>query len=91
MNHQSFLLICNYISNKVSSSEKDNIWVIKLRNMLNNNIKHLDIKNNKDFEMFINKKNLNNSDLSIPLIEINYYIYSIQKVLPIILEKIYNI
>ena len=90
MNHQSFLLICNHISNKVSSSEKGNIWVIKLRNMLNNNIKHLDIKNNKDFEMFINKKNLNNSDLSIPLIEINYYIYSIQKVLPIILENLPN-
>jgi Dullard-like phosphatase family protein len=90
MCHQSFLLICNYISNKVSSSEKDNIWVIKLRNMLNNNIKHLDTKNNKDFEMFIIKKNLKNSDLSIPLIEINYYIYSIQKILTIILENLPN-
>ena len=90
MNHQSYLLICNYISNKVSSSEKDNIWVKKLRNMLNNNIHHLDLKNNKDFEMFIIKKNLNNSDLSIPLIEINYYIYSTQKLITIILKNLPN-
>ena len=27
MNHQSYLLICNYLSNKVSSSELENIWV----------------------------------------------------------------
>jgi Dullard-like phosphatase family protein len=90
MNHQSYLLICNYISNKVSSSEQDNIWVKKLRNMLNNNIHHLDLKNNKDFEMFIIKKNLNNSDLSIPLIEINYYIYSTQKLITIILKNLPN-
>ena len=56
MNHQSYLLICNYISNKVSSSEQENNWVKKLRKMLDNNINHLDIKNNKDFEMFIIKK-----------------------------------
>ena len=90
MNHQSYLLICNYISNKVSSSEQDNIWVKKLRNMLNNNIHHLDLKNNKDFETFIIKKNLNNSDLSIPLIEINYYIYSTQKLITIILKNLPN-
>ena len=65
MNHQSYLLICNYISNKVSSSEQENNWVKKLRKMLDNNINHLDIKNNKDFEMFIIKKNLNNSDLRL--------------------------
>jgi len=90
MNHQSYLLICNYISNKVSSSEQNNIWVKKLRYMLNNNITHLDIKNNKDFEMFIIKKNLNNSDLSIPLIEINYYIYCTQKLLTILLKNLPN-
>ena len=90
MSHQSYLLICNYISNKVSSSEQDNIWVKKLRAMLSNNINHLDIKTNKEFEMFIIKKNLNNSDLSIPLIEINYYIYSTQKLLTIILKNLPN-
>lgn len=90
MNHQSYLLICNYISNKVSSSEKENNWVKKLRNMLDNNINHLNIKNNKDFEMFILKKNLNNSDLSIPLIEISFYIYCTQKLLTLILKNLPN-
>ena len=90
MNHQSYLLICNYISNKVSSSEQENNWVKKLRKMLDNNINHLDIKNNKDFEMFIIKKNLNNSDLSIPLIEISYYIYCTQKLLTILLKNLPN-
>ena len=90
MNHQSYLLICNYISNKVSSSEKENNWVKKLRNMLDNNINHLNIKNNKDFEMFILKKNLNNSDLSIPLIEISYYIYCTQKLLTLLLKNLPN-
>ena len=58
--------------------------------MLDNNINHLDIKNNKDFEMFIIKKNLNNSDLSIPLIEISYYIYCTQKLLTILLKNLPN-
>ena len=90
MNHQSYLLICNYISNKVSSSEKENNWVKKLRNMLDNNINHLNIKNNKDFEMFILKKNLNNSDLSIPLIEISFYIYCTQKLVTLLLKNLPN-
>ena len=90
MNHKSYLLICNYISNKVSSSEKENNWVKKLRNMLDNNINHLNIKNNKDFEMFILKKNLNNSDLSIPLIEISFYIYCTQKLLTLLLKNLPN-
>ena len=90
MNHQSYLLICNYISNKVSSSEKENIWVKKLRFMLNNNINHLDVKTNRDFENFIQSKNLKNSDLSIPLIEIKYYIYSIQNIIIIILQYMSN-
>lgn len=90
MNHQSYLLICNYLSNKVSSSEIENIWVKILRKKLNNNINHLDIKTNKDFEMFIINKNLNNSDLSIPMIEINYYIYCTQKLLTVLLKNLPN-
>ena len=88
LNHQIYLLICDYISNKVSSSEKENIWVKKLRQMLINNIKHLNIKTNEDFKMFIFKRNLNNSNLTVALVEINYYIYSIQKYLTIILKNL---
>ena len=88
INHQSYLLLCDYISNKVSSSEKDNIWVKKLKLMLNNNINHLNINTNEDFQMFIVKKNLNKNNLSLSLIEINYYIYNIQKHLTSLLKNL---
>ena len=88
MNHQSYLLLCDYISNKVSSSEKENIWVKKLRLMLKNKINHLNIKTNKDFQIFIIKKNLNNSNIIMPLLEINYYIYNTQKYLTALLKNL---
>jgi Dullard-like phosphatase family protein len=88
MNHQSYLLICDYISNKISSSEKENIWVKKLRQMLINNINHLNANTNNDFKFFITKKNLINSNLKIPLIEVHYYIYAIQKCLTVLLKNL---
>jgi Dullard-like phosphatase family protein len=88
LNHQTYLLICDYISNKVSSSEKENIWVKKLRQMLVNNINHLNIKTDEDYKLFIFKRNLNNSNLTVTLVEINYYIYSIQKYLTFLLKNL---
>ena len=88
MNHQAYLLICDYISNKVSSTEKGNIWVAKLRQMIKNNIYHLNINNNKNFKMYFLKKNLINSNLVMPLIEINYYIFATQKCLIILLKNL---
>ena len=38
LSHKSFLLICKLISNVVSSSAQENIWVIKLRKILEENI-----------------------------------------------------
>ena len=88
MNHQAYLLICDYISNKVSSSEKGNIWVKKLRQMINNNIYHLNINNNKDFKIYFFKNNSINKNLNIPLIEVNYYIFATQKCLTILLKNL---
>ena len=88
MNRQAYLLICDYISNKVSSSEKGNIWVTKLRKMIKNNIYHLNINNNKDFKLYFIKKNIINSSLSMPLIEVNYYIFATQKCLTILLKNL---
>ena len=88
MNHQSYLLLCDYISNKVSSSEKENIWVKKLRQMLKSNIIHLNINNNIDFKKFIIKKNLISTKLIMPLVEINYYIYNTQKYLTALLKNL---
>ena len=88
MNHQSYLLICDYISNKVSSSEKENLWVKKLRQMLINKINHLNLNIDKDFKNFIIKKNLLNSNMNISLMSINYYIYNTQKDLTILLNNL---
>ena len=88
MNHQSYLLICDYISNKVSSSENGNIWVKKLRQMLMNEISHLNINSDKDFNNFIIKKNLVNNNMIMPLKEINFYVYTTQKYLTILLNNL---
>ena len=88
MNHQLYLLICDYISNKVSSSEKENIWVKKLRQMLSTEINHLNINTDMDFKNFIAKKKLFNSNMKSTLKEINYYVYTIQKNLTILLNNL---
>ena len=89
LSHKSFLLICQLISNVVSSSESKNIWVAKLRKMLEEKIVHLDI-NNKDFNTFLSLRNLkmiNNSTVD-SLIEIKYYSYQIKKYLELLLKII---
>jgi hypothetical protein len=57
LSHKSFLLICNFISNLVSSSEQENIWVKKLRKTLEKNITHVD-KSDEEFITFLSLKNL---------------------------------
>ena len=89
LSHKSFLLICKLISNVVSSSESKNIWVKKLRKMLEENIVHQDI-NNKDFKNFLSIRNLklvNNATVD-SLIEIKYYSYQIKKYLELLLNII---
>ena len=89
LSHKSFLLICQLISNVVSSSESKNVWVGKLRKMLEEKIVHLDI-NNKDFNTFLSLRNLkmiNNSTVD-SLIEIKYYSYQIKKYLELLLKII---
>ena len=89
LSHKSFLLICQLISNVVSSSESKNVWVGKLRKMLEEKIVHLDI-NNKDFNTFLSLRNLkmiNNSTVD-SLIEIKYYSYQIKKYLELLLNII---
>ena len=88
MNYQAYLLKCEYISNKVSSTEKENIWVKKLKFMINKRLNHLNINENNEFKLFTMKSNLNNKNLSISLTEINYYIYTSQKYLTILLKNI---
>ena len=93
MNHNSYLLLCDYISKKVSSKEKENIWVKKLKTMLNENLKHLDL-NNAEYINYLMSKNIDinndikdNSFLS-PLFEMKFYTHTIEIYLKIILKYI---
>ena len=55
INYKSYLLLCELISLKVHSNSKDNIWVDKLRKLIKDNLKHVEL-NNKDFKYIIRNK-----------------------------------
>ena len=89
LSHKSFLLICQLISNVVSSSAKENIWVKKLRKMLEENIVHPE-KNNREFNNFLSSRNLqliNNTKID-SLIEIKFYTYMIKNQMKLFLNVI---
>ena len=87
LSHKSFLLICKLISNVVSSSAQENIWVKKLRKMLEENIIPQNI-NDEEFISFLSSRNLklvNNTKMD-SLIEIKFYTYQIKDNLKILLK-----
>ena len=91
LNYKNFLLLCEYISNKISSKESENIFVKKLRFMLTHNLKHITV-DNKEFRLFFSNTNidLNISNLNCNLIEIKYYLFLIQKNIRILLKNLIN-
>ena len=90
LNYKSFLLICEYISNKISVKEADNIWVKKLKLMIKYNLKHINKENSKEFKAFILSKRLKITPNNINnyLIEIKYYLFLIQKNINILLRNL---
>ena len=88
MSHRSFLLLCEYIANKISSSAIDNIWVKRLFKLLRENLIHLD-NNNKDYISYlsIRKYNLLNNSFSF-INEIKYYTSMIQKYIKVLLKNL---
>ena len=94
MNYNSYLLLCDYISLKVSSKEKDNIWVQKLKIMIKENLKHLDL-NNEEYINYLLSKNFNiNLDVKESYInhlyELKFYIFQIEKYIKILLKFLDN-
>ena len=94
MNYNSYLLLCDYISRKVSSKEKDNIWVQKLKIMIKENLKHLDL-NNEEYINYLLSKNFNiNLDIKESytnhLYELKFYIFQIEKYIKILLKFLDN-
>ncbi len=89
LNYKCFLLLCEYISNKISMKELENIFVKKLRLMLTHNLKHLTV-DNKEFKLFFSNIDLNVSNINYNLIEIKYYLFLIQKNIRILLKNLIN-
>ena len=91
LSHKSFLLVCKLISNVVSSSEKENIWVIKLRKMLEENISPLNY-NDEDFKSYLSLRNLKlvGDKKWDSLIEIKYYSFQIKKHIKLLLNIMNN-
>ena len=91
INHKSYLLLCDLISLKISSSSKGNIWVDKLRQMLKENLKHIEL-NNKEYISFLMKhENINyKNPTSSNLLEIKFYTKNIEKYLQLFLNTINN-
>ena len=73
INHKTFLLLCNIISNKISSSSTDNIWVDKLRQMLKDNLIHIELNNKEYISFLMEHKNINfKNPTSSNLLEIKF-------------------
>ena len=91
INHKTFLLLCNIISNKISSSSTDNIWVDKLRQMLKENLIHIELNNKEYISFLMEHKNINfKNPTSSNLLEIKFYTMKIEKYLQLFLNTVSN-
>ena len=91
INHKTYLLLCELISLKISSSAKENIWVDKLRQMIKDNLTHIEL-NNKEYVYFlmlhnnINYKNQSSNNL----LEIKFYNNKLEKYIRLFLNTLSN-
>ena len=91
INYKSYLLICDLISLKISSSSIGNIWVEKLRKMIKNNLKHIELNNKEYISYLMKHDNINyKNPTSSNLLEIKYYTAKIEKYLKLFLNSINN-
>ena len=88
INHKSYLLLCQLILLKIDSNSKDNIWVDKLRQLLKENLKHIEF-NNKEYIDFLMRQEYNykNQTLNI-LLEIKFYSNKINKYIQLFINSI---
>ena len=94
MNHKSFLLICEIISKKISSSVKNNMWVEKLKILLQENITHMELNNKEYVEYLMNNNinflNTNSNIINSSYLEIKFYNNKIKKYIKLFLQSMNN-
>ena len=89
MNHKTFLLLCEYISLKISSSAIENDWVKRLFKLLKENLVHLN-KNDKEFMSYLTNRgyNLAYNNSFYFIYEIKFYSSMIQKYIKALLKNL---
>ena len=89
INHNSYILLCELILLKISSRDKENIWVDKLRQMIKDNLRHMEY-NNKDYISFLmSVENVNyKNPSSNNLLEIKFYSNQIEKYIKLFLNSL---
>ena len=91
INHKSYLLLCDLISLKISSSSMDNIWVDKLRQMIKDNLRHIELNNKEYTSFFLQHDNINyKNQSSSNLLEIKFYSIQIEKCIQLFLNSLNN-
>ena len=91
INYKSYLLLCDLISLKISSSSNGNIWVDKLRQMIKENLKHIELNNKEYISYLMQHDNINyKNPTSNNLLEIKFYTTQIEKYLKLFLNSISN-
>ena len=91
INHKSYLLLCDLISLKISSSSIENIWVDKLRQMIKDNLRHIELNNKEYTSFFLRHDNINyKNQSSSNLLEIKFYSNQIEKCIKLFLNSLNN-
>ncbi len=85
--HNSYLIICEYIYSKISSSVIGNLWVERLSKIIKDKLVHLDL-NNKDYLQYT--MNFSNSTIPSSILELNFYNISIEKYIRVLLKNYTN-
>ena len=85
--HNSYLIICEYIYSKISSSVIGNLWVERLSKIIKDKLVHLDL-NNKDYLQYT--MNFSNSTIPSSILELNFYNISIEKYIRVLLKNYSN-
>jgi len=87
IHHNSYLIICEYIYSKISSSVIGNLWVERLSKIIKNKLIHLNSSNNDYLQYTLNNKNNN---LPSSILELNFYNISIEKYTRVLLKNFSN-
>ena len=88
INHKSYLLLCEYIINKLKNILKDNNSFQKLLLILKSNLSHLDLKDQDYVKYLTERKYIINKKIINFIYEIKYYSFLILKYIKVLLKNL---